>query len=209
MNIYKKMILSPHIDDEVLGCGGILDKETFVIYCGMDESHIKGDWIKKRPKEEERLSELEDVVSMTNHSYKILDNKVNHYKLQNLITYFEKYINDIKPTEVYMPHPSYNQDHRVVYDAAITALRPHDINHFVKRIFIYEQPHMLFWDDKDFKPNYFVPIDIERKVKMYELMKTQVRKFRSTEHLRAISKLRGGQSNYEYAEAFKILRWVV
>ena len=32
---------------------------------------------------------------MTNHSYKILDNKVNHYKLQNLITYFEKYINDI------------------------------------------------------------------------------------------------------------------
>tara|TARA_B100000287_G_scaffold51856_1_gene45802 strand:- start:3147 stop:3776 length:630 start_codon:yes stop_codon:yes gene_type:complete len=209
MNIYKKMILSPHIDDEVLGCGGILDKETFVIYCGMDESHIKGDWIKKRPKEEERLSELEDVVSMTNHSYKILDNKVNHYKLQNLITYFEKYINDIKPTEVYIPHPSYNQDHRVVYDAAITALRPHDINHFVKRIFIYEQPHMLFWDDKDFKPNYFVPIDIERKVKMYELMKTQVRKFRSTEHLRAISKLRGGQSNYEYAEAFKILRWVV
>ncbi len=202
------MILSPHIDDEVLGCGGILDKETFVIYCGMNESHIKGDWIKKRPKEEERLSELKDVVSMTNHSYKILDNKVNHYKLQNLITYFEKYINDIKPTEVYIPHPSYNQDHRVVYDAAITALRPHDINHFVKRIFVYEQPHMLFWDDKDFKPNYFVPIDIERKVKMYELMKTQVRKFRSSKHLKAISKIRGGQSNCEYAESFKILRWV-
>tara|TARA_R100000030_G_scaffold31574_1_gene23148 strand:+ start:782 stop:1411 length:630 start_codon:yes stop_codon:yes gene_type:complete len=208
MNTYRKMILSPHIDDEVLGCGGILDKETFVIYCGMNESHIKEDWIKKRPKEEERLSELKDVVSMTNHSYKILDNKVNHYKLQNLITYFEKYINDIKPTEVYIPHPSYNQDHRVVYDAAITALRPHDINHFVKRIFVYEQPHMLFWDDKDFKPNYFVPIDIERKVKMYELMKTQVRKFRSSEHLKAISKIRGGQSNCEYAESFKILRWV-
>tara|TARA_A100001201_G_C4076299_1_gene197445 strand:- start:762 stop:1391 length:630 start_codon:yes stop_codon:yes gene_type:complete len=208
MNTYRKMILSPHIDDEVLGCGGILDKETFVIYCGMNESHIKGDWIKKRPKEEERLSELKDVVSMTNHSYKILDNKVNHYKLQNLITYFEKYINDIKPTEVYIPHPSYNQDHRVVYDAAITALRPHDINHFVKRIFVYEQPHMLFWDDKDFKPNYFVPIDIERKVKMYELMKTQVRKFRSSKHLKAISKIRGGQSNCEYAESFKILRWV-
>jgi len=73
---------------------------------------------------------------------------------------------------------------------------------------VYEQPHMLFWDDKDFKPNYFVPIDIERKVKMYELMKTQVRKFRSSEHIRAISKIRGGQSNYEYAESFKILRWV-
>ena len=154
------------------------------------------------------MLELNSVVSLTNHSYKILDNKVNHYKLQDLISSFEKYINDYKPSEIYIPHPSYNQDHRVVYDAAMTALRPHDVNHFVKRIFMYEQPHMLFWDDKDFKPNYFVPIDIERKIKMYELMKTQVRKFRSSEHLRAISKIRGGQSNCEYAESFKILRWV-
>jgi hypothetical protein len=39
-------------------------------------------------------------------------------------------------------------------------------------------------------------------------MKTQVRSFRSPEHLRAIGKLRGGQSNCENAEAFQILRWV-
>jgi len=67
---------------------------------------------------------------------------------------------------------------------------------------------MLLWDDENFKPNYFIPIDIERKVKLYEIMKSQVRKFRSSEHLRAIAKLRGGQSNYDYAEAYKILRWV-
>jgi len=207
MDSYK-IVLSPHIDDEVLGCGGILDENTFVIYCGSDESYKKDPWVKERPKKEDRMLELNSVVSLTNHSYKILDNKVNHYKLQDLISSFEKYINDYKPSEIYIPHPSYNQDHRVVYDAAMTALRPHDVNHFVKRIFMYEQPHMLFWDDKDFKPNYFVPIDIERKIKMYELMKTQVRKFRSSEHLRAISKIRGGQSNCEYAESFKILRWV-
>ena len=67
---------------------------------------------------------------------------------------------------------------------------------------------MLFWDDKDFKPNYFIPIDIEVKIKLYELMKTQVRKFRSIEHVKAIAKLRGGQSDCNYAEAYKILRWV-
>ena len=39
-------------------------------------------------------------------------------------------------------------------------------------------------------------------------METQVRNHRSSEHVRAISKVRGGQSMYEYAEAFKILRWV-
>ena len=66
-------------------------------------------------------------------------------------------INEIKPDEVYIPHPSYNQDHRVAYESTLTALRPHDLNHFVKRIFVYEQPHMLFWDDEDFQPNYFEP----------------------------------------------------
>ena len=205
---YKKLVISPHIDDEVLGCGGILDKNTFVIYCGLDESHIKESWVKDRPKREKRMLELNMIVAMTNHNYEILDNKVNHYTLQSLISSFEKNINDTKPSEIYIPHPSYNQDHRTVYEAALTALRPHDINHFVKRVFIYEQPHMLFWDDKSFKPNYFISIDIERKIKLYELMETQVRNFRSSEHIRAIAKLRGGQSNYEYAEAFKILRWV-
>jgi hypothetical protein len=67
---------------------------------------------------------------------------------------------------------------------------------------------MLFWDDGNFKPNYFVSIDIEKKIKVYTLMKSQVRSFRSPDHLKAIAKLRGGQSNYEYAESFQILRWV-
>lgn len=205
---YKKLIISPHIDDEVLGCGGILHKDTFVIYCGKDERHITQDWIKKRPTDDARMSELKSVVDITNHNYTILDNKVNYYKLHDILESIERIVNEIKPSEVYIPHPSYNQDHRTSYEASLTALRPHDLNHFVKKIFIYEQPHMLFWDDKDFKPNYFIPIDIEVKIKLYELMKTQVRKFRSIEHVKAIAKLRGGQSNCNYAEAYKILRWV-
>ena len=35
-NEYKKLVLSPHIDDDVLGCGGILDEDTFVVYCGVE-----------------------------------------------------------------------------------------------------------------------------------------------------------------------------
>ena len=69
----KRVLVSiAHPDDEVLGCGGILNENTFVIYCGLDESHIKEDWVKERPKKEDRMSELNSVVSITNHSYKIL-----------------------------------------------------------------------------------------------------------------------------------------
>ena len=34
---YKKIVISPHIDDEILGCGGILDKDTLVLECGVDD----------------------------------------------------------------------------------------------------------------------------------------------------------------------------
>jgi LmbE family N-acetylglucosaminyl deacetylase len=203
--VIEKLIIAPHVDDDVLGCGGILDINSFVIYCGLDESDIPN-----RPPRQERLEEIMDVREITHHDYEILENNVNRYSEHNLIGDFERIINDYKPEEVYVCHPSYNQDHRAVYDATMVALRPHDENHFVKKVFVYEQPHMLFWDNGgvDFKPNYFIPIDIERKVKVYKAMKSQVRSFRSPEHLRAIGKLRGGQSNCDYAEAFQVLRWV-
>ena len=72
---------------------------------------------------------------------------------------------------------------------------------------------MFLWDhansiESTLKPNYFVPIDIDRKIDAYRLMSSQVRSFRSPEILRSMAFLRGKQSNNEYAEAFQIIRWV-
>jgi|TARA_R110000824_G_scaffold16161_1_gene67265 LmbE family N-acetylglucosaminyl deacetylase len=206
----KKLVISPHIDDEILGCGGILDKDTFVVYCGFDETHIKGEWVRERPDTNTRLKELNKVQSLLKFKYEILFNKVNHYVEQDLISSFEKAINEIKPEQIYIPNPSYNQDHKTVYDAAMVALRPHDLNHFVSKVLIYEQPQVYLWNNtsREFKPNYFVPIDINKKIKAYKLMATQVRTFRSPEMLRALALLRGGQCNFKYAEGFEIIRWI-
>ena len=200
----KKLIIAPHADDDVLGCGGILDETCHIIYCGLDESGILD-----RPSKDSRMEEIYSVQDITNHTFDILDNLVNRYSKYELIGQIEKIINSDKPDEVYVCHPSYNQDHRAVYDATMVALRPHDKNHFVKRVLLYEQPQVYFWNTtgREFNANYFVKIDIEKKIKVYETMKSQVRSFRSPEHLKANAKLRGGQSNCEYAEAFEIIRW--
>ena len=76
----KKLIISPHVDDDVLGCGGILDENCFVLYCGLDETGIPD-----RPSEQERVNEIHLVMSITHHNYKILDNPVNQYNEQKLI----------------------------------------------------------------------------------------------------------------------------
>ena len=160
-----------------------------------------------------RINELKKVSKFLNFDFKLLDNKVNNFQLKDLIGEFEEVISRLKPQQIYIPYPSYNQDHRIVYEASLIATRPHDINFFVKKVLVYEQPHVFFWDkthniNSGFVPNYFIPIDINKKIKAYELMKTQVRSFRSSENLKSMANLRGTQSNNEYAEAFQILRWV-
>lgn len=204
----KKLVIAPHIDDEILGCGGILDNNCHVVYCGFNESHIPN-----RPTMQHRLKEAEVVSEFLGFTYECLSNKINHYQLQDLVESFEYLINKYKPLEVYLPYPSYNQDHNVVYEAALIALRPHDQNHFVNKVLVYEQPQVLLWDythnmEGSFKPNYFVPIDIEKKIEAYTLMASQVRSFRSPEMLRSMATLRGKQCNYENAEAFQVIRMV-
>lgn len=211
MKNIKKLIISPHVDDDVLGCGGILDKNTFVLYCGLNESDFP-DGI-DRPSLQTRILEADLVASFCKHKYKILENKVNHYEITDLVSSFEQTINELQPEEIYIPYPSYNQDHRTVYEAVLTALRPHDKNFFVKKVLVYEQPHVFLWDfshniNGKFIPNYFKPIDIDYKIKAYECMKTQVRSFRSPSMLKSLSELRGSQSNCNFAEAFQIIRWV-
>ena len=206
----RKLVISPHIDDEVLGCGGILDKDTFVLYCGVENRYINGD---TSISVVTRISELEEVSNFLNFDFKLLDNKVNNFQLKDLIGEFEEVISRLKPEQIYIPYPSYNQDHRIAYEASLIATRPHDINFFVKHVLVYEQPHVFFWDkthniNGSFVPNYFIPIDVDKKIKAYKLMKTQVRDFRSSDNLKSMANLRGTQSNSKYAEAFQILRWV-
>ena len=34
----NKLIISPHVDDEVLGCGGVLDSTFSILQLGLSES---------------------------------------------------------------------------------------------------------------------------------------------------------------------------
>ena len=202
---YTKLVISPHIDDEVLGCGGILDDNTFVLECGVDKFHVVS--------RKKRIEELEKAKGVLGFDFEVLTNLVNNYEVTVLIDQLSDTINRIKPEKVFIPYPSYNQDHQAVYKAALIALRPHDINFFVKKVLVYEQPHVFLWDysydkDSNFKPNYFASIDIEKKIHAYKCIKSQVRSFRSPEFVKDLASVRGKQAQCDFAEAYEVLRWV-
>ena len=92
----KKLIIAPHVDDDVLGCGGIIDGNTFVLYCGLNESDLID-----RPSMRVRLDEADKAAAYLGHEYLLLENKVNNYTIPDLISPIEKTINNIRPEEIY------------------------------------------------------------------------------------------------------------
>ena len=174
----KDLVFSPHADDEVLGCGGILNKDSFVYYCGIDESKMATGQLPVN----QRLRELKAAADFLGIKWDYnKESKVNFFKEHDFIPIFEKLINELKPERAFIPCPDYNQDHKAVYNAAWIALRPHDTNFFVKKVLLYETSQHVIWNPFPLKLNYFVPIDIGRKVKAYECYASEVRKMRSPE----------------------------
>jgi LmbE family N-acetylglucosaminyl deacetylase len=195
-----KLIIAPHIDDEVVGCGGILDNDTYVYFCGVDDFHIIS--------AQDRVHEMIEVSKHFGYTYKLDKGTVNKYDRRDFIDPLQKFINNYQPEKVFIPYPSYNQDHQEIYEAAMIALRPHDKNFFVKKVLTYEGMGAFQWMNNDYKVNYFVPIDIQRKLDGYALHKSQVRGHRSFEMVKALARLRGSQCGSPFAEAYIIERWV-
>lgn len=202
----KNLIIAPHVDDEILGCGGILSSNFFILHCGLAESQDHGEIFLSR---KFRIKEFEKVKEKVGFEYKVLHHPVNNMQTHKMIKDIENIINKVEPEEIYIPSPSYNQDHKAVYDACLIALRPHDVNFFVNRVSVYEQPQDLWESGREhFIPNAFTEIDINKKIDLYNIIQSQIREHRSVEHLKALAKIRGAQSDVDYAEAFKIVRWV-
>jgi len=193
------LILSPHVDDEVLGCFAFLNGQTHVLYGGVEE----------RPAipRTTRLEELNNSSRQLGFSWTMLKNTVNDYVASALITPMERVINLYQPQTVLIPEPSYNQDHRAFFDAGLVATRPHDTLWMVPEVLIYEQPHSVMWPHSQ-QPlhNFFIPIDIKSKLSAYALYASQVRMHRSPETVSALAALRGAQAGVSHAEAFQARR---
>ncbi len=197
----KNLIIAPHIDDETVGCGGILDDSCYVYFCGVDWFH--------EITQAERLAEAKNVSEFFGYEYEVNTLPVvNDYYGREFINIFQKLINEKQPDKIYIPYPSYNQDHREIYDAAMIALRPHDRNFFVKKVLVYEGIGAFQWYKPDYEVNHFREIHIKRKIEGYMLHDSQVRSHRSPEHIKALATLRGSQIGVPFAEAYIIKRWV-
>ena len=195
------LILAPHVDDEVLGCFSFLGEGTHVLFLGVeDRPHVSRD---------DRLAELSAAAEAAGFSWSALDFEVNRYRCSDLIAPIEEAIGKLEPDTILIPEPSYNQDHRATYDAALVATRPHDTNWLVATVLLYEQPHAVMWrHGREHEPNLFYRIDVDKKLELYEMYRSQVRGHRSPDIVKTLARLRGAQIRVPFAEGFYVKRQI-
>ena len=185
----KILILSPHADDEVLGCGGVISKYSREGYdvnvliltnanVGAPELFTKKkiNLIRSEAKKANRLIGtknlfFEELPALSLENFPT-------YKIANIIS---KYVKKIKPDTVFIPsNCDIHQDHKIIFHSAKIALRP-DKKISVKKVFSYEVLSETEWneDQKAFSPNFYVELkksDISLKIKGSNLLFSKVKR---------------------------------
>lgn len=218
-NNTRLLVFSPHPDDEILGCGGLIKK----VKDSKGKIQVSLFTFGDNDKSNTRKNEFENVMKYMNvDSYECLFPNEYHLKLDklpmfDLIQKIENAVNEFKPTICAIPFPSFNQDHKMIYDASIAALRstPSLQRHLPQYTIIYEYPQVGWYSDRiHFTPNLYIDIskEIEDKVLAFELYNSQ-NKFReysiSSESIKIYAQMRGREITVDYAESFMIKRGIL
>ena len=221
----KLLVVAPHSDDEVLGCGGLISKikkeggKVFVLIFNL--GFEKNDTKESQDKRKQEIKEAMNALKVDDYHLvheKADDNRdLDVEPLHSLIEVIESTSNvsleKISPTIVAIPTIfSHHQDHVHVHNACIAALRP--ISTPISSIVLsYEAPEHSRWSSSGvFEPNFFVEIDdvIENKIMAFNKYNSQIRLGgRDADSIRSQAKYRGQEVGKNLCEAFYVHRFIL
>lgn len=216
MNI---LVIAPHGDDEVLGCGGTIDKYVKLGYqvdiCIVSDPY-EPIWTKSYIEERNRVIENIKKVLGIHNIYRLKFKAANlhsemHFEINSKIL---ELINDIKPNIIFIPYEyDIHQDHKIVSQSCRVSTRP--TSNIVNKIYEYEVLSETEWGVKPFEPNVYIKLNEENLKKKLEAMKCYKMELYQAPHPRSLRVIeaqcikRGSEINVNYAEAFKLMREII
>jgi len=214
------LIIAPHPDDEVLGCGGTIrklsleDNRVWVLIVSRGKAGMYSEEGIRNVRREARTAHQLLGVKET----RFLDfpaPELDLISVSVLSSAISEVIQEFKADTIYLPHSGdIHHDHKAVFNAGLVASRPVK-NNPVKRIYSYETLSETEWaspiSNEIFIPTCFINISDVFAVKV-EAMKcyiTQLKDFpnpRSLKAMEALANYRGSTVGFTHAEAFMTIR---
>jgi N-acetylglucosamine malate deacetylase 1 len=128
----RRLVVAPHADDEVLGCGGLLAKYP-------DECAVV---IMANPSPT-RLAEHQDargVLGYRRANWLQFPDGDLQAGMGAMVTELDKLIRLYRPEEMYLPYPDLHQDHIATYEAGMRCARASmkKDHWYVPNVFVYD-----------------------------------------------------------------------
>jgi N-acetylglucosamine malate deacetylase 1 len=216
----KILIVAPHMDDEVLGVGGVIakhvdngDEVCVVIVANRVYNHSLD--LELVRKDRDRTANAKKILGYNHAIFLGLDDERLDSRIQDIIIPLEEEYNNFLPEIVYANHfGDNNQDHRAVFEAVRVVTRQSQKNP-PSKVLLYETPSSTEQSppilNSTFAPNYFVNIEnfLQQKILAMQCYENEIRDYpnpRSIKGVKSYAQFRGIQSGFHYAEAFMIMR---
>ena len=209
----RVLVIAPHTDDEVLGCGGTIKKYTNkgdeVYLCIVTRAYTP-DW------NQEFIDNRKKEIKCANNILGIKDTFFLDLPTVKLDTIGQKKLNDliagnVKKTEpeiLYIPFAKdTNKDHCLISEASLIASRPKP-DSSIKKVLFYS------YEALSFIPNLYTDISdtLEDKLKAMSCYKSELKDYphpRSLEAIKISAQKRGIESGLKAAESFIIIREII
>lgn len=224
MSIKSILVVSPHPDDETLGCGGTILKFKNIGYAiyWLIVTEMKNDFgysdvvITKREQEIIKVTEAYNFDRVI--KFGIPTSNVDIYPKKDLVSKFSTAINELKPNIILTPFINdIHSDHQII-SAAVLSCAKWFRYPFIESILYYETISETDFNidsqKKTFSPNVYVDIteQIERKIDIMKIYESEIQNFpfpRSEKAVLSLASIRGAQCGVESAECFELLKTTI
>jgi len=216
----KILIVSPHPDDETLGCGGTILKHktqgaeiNWLIMTTLPLTKTQGDRYNVRQKEIEKVASaygFDNVFKLDFHT-----TELDVLPMNRIIDAVQPVLTTVQPQTIYLPNRNdIHSDHMVTFDAVISAAKTFRFP-CISKMMMYE-----VLSETDFAPSFvtnaFIPNSfsdiseyLEQKTAIMRVYESELGTHpfpRSVEGIKSLAVLRGAAAGVTYAEAFMLLK---
>ena len=212
MKNQRNLIIAAHFDDEVLGCGGLLQggDDNHVVIISESCSSRYTDHCRESAlatnKKEKIFKKMAEKYGYDSLFCGFADNQLDNLPLLILVKHIESMIRDVRPSRVITHYEhDLNIDHQIVSQSVRTALRPGK-HKTVKQLLEFEVLSSTELSSVPFQPNWFLGMTCSRlqeKMNMMNAYETEINGVRKKANIGAIARLRGCQCGFEYAEGYR------
>ncbi len=218
----KILVISPHPDDETLGCGGTLLRHkaegaelNWIVVTETYAPKWSADLVERKAKEVDDVGKAYGMHKVRKLGFPTI--QLGEISLSVLMDKIREAIEEICPETVYLVHAGdVHTDHHAVFTATMSVLKTFYMSKMgVKRILCFETlssteaapalSHRLFI------PNMYSDITpyIEDKIAIMGKYETEAQPDpfpRGFSAIRALARYRGASIGVDYAEAFMLIR---